>query len=69
MWKQQDSLEAPAATVAETPGSPEDNAKDGNPLLERLRALEVEWTRVRWPALYCLTSANLLIILLKKSKS
>lgn len=44
MWKQQDSLEAPAATVAETPGSPEDNAKDGNPLLERLRALEVGWT-------------------------
>ncbi|CAG11235.1 unnamed protein product [Tetraodon nigroviridis] len=45
MWKQQDSLEAPPAP-AETPGSPEpdggsgDNSKDGNPLLERLRALE-----------------------------
>lgn len=47
MWKQQDSLEAPAATAAETPaspeagGGPEENIKDGNPLLERLRALEV----------------------------
>lgn len=49
MWKQQDSLEAPAATVVETPGFPEadggseENPKDGNPLLERLRALEVKW--------------------------
>lgn len=39
MWKQQDSLEGPAATAAET--IPEDNLKDSNPLLERLRALEV----------------------------
>lgn len=49
MWKQQDSLEAPAATAAETPASPEagrgseENTKDSNPLLERLRALEVKW--------------------------
>lgn len=49
MWKQQDSLEAPAATVEESPGSPdtnggsEENSKDSNPLLERLRALEVKW--------------------------
>ena len=43
MWKQQDSLEAPAAT--ETPGSPEADAgsENGNALLERLRALEVKW--------------------------
>lgn len=47
MWKQQDSLEAPADTAAETPaspeagGGPEENIKDSNPLLERLRALEV----------------------------
>ncbi|XP_038125681.1 nck-associated protein 5-like isoform X2 [Cyprinodon tularosa] len=40
MWKQQDSLEGPAATAAET--IPEDNLKDSNPLLERLRALEAE---------------------------
>lgn len=49
MWKQQDSLEAPAATAAETPASPEagrgseENTKDSNTLLERLRALEVKW--------------------------
>lgn len=43
MWKQQDSLEGPAA---EKPSSPEasgseEGPKDSNPLLERLRALEV----------------------------
>lgn len=45
MWKQQDSLEAPAATVAESLGSPDANggSEDSNPLLERLRALEVKW--------------------------
>lgn len=49
MWKQQDSLEAPAATGAQSPGSPEanggseENSEDSNPLLERLRALEVKW--------------------------
>ncbi|XP_028249326.1 nck-associated protein 5-like isoform X2 [Parambassis ranga] len=48
MWKQQDSLEGPTVTVAETPASPaasggsEENSKDSNPLLERLRALEAE---------------------------
>ncbi|KAM6955207.1 nck-associated protein 5-like [Lycodopsis pacificus] len=48
MWKQQDSLEGPAATAAEMPASPEagggsdENSKDSNPLLERLRALEAE---------------------------
>lgn len=49
MWKQQDSLEGPTATAAETPASPEaggsgseENSKDSNPLLERLRALEAE---------------------------
>ncbi|KAM4560963.1 uncharacterized protein V3H82_015023 isoform 1-T1 [Fundulus diaphanus] len=48
MWKQQDSLEAPTASAAETPFSPEagggseDDPKDANPLLERLRALEAE---------------------------
>lgn len=49
MWKQQDSLEGPTATVAaEMPASPEagggseENSKDSNPLLERLRALEVK---------------------------
>nr|XP_046260525.1 nck-associated protein 5-like isoform X2 [Scatophagus argus] len=48
MWKQQDSLEGPTATAAETPASPdagggsEENLKDSNPLLERLRALEAE---------------------------
>ncbi|XP_049449384.1 nck-associated protein 5-like isoform X1 [Epinephelus fuscoguttatus] len=49
MWKQQDSLEGPTATVAaEMPASPEagggseENSKDSNPLLERLRALEAE---------------------------
>ncbi|XP_042350546.1 nck-associated protein 5-like isoform X2 [Plectropomus leopardus] len=50
MWKQQDSLEGPTATAAsaEMPGSPEagggaeENSKDSNPLLERLRALEAE---------------------------
>ncbi|KAK9537834.1 hypothetical protein VZT92_005412 [Zoarces viviparus] len=47
MWKQQDSLEGPTAT-AEMPASPEagggsdENSKDSNPLLERLRALEAE---------------------------
>ncbi|TNN54700.1 hypothetical protein EYF80_035103 [Liparis tanakae] len=48
MWKQQDSLEGPtaAASATWTPASPEagggsdDNSKDGNPLLERLRALQ-----------------------------
>lgn len=49
MWKQQDSLEGPTATAAEMPASPEagggseENSKDSNPLLERLRALEVKW--------------------------
>nr|XP_019955172.1 PREDICTED: nck-associated protein 5-like [Paralichthys olivaceus] len=48
MWKQQDSLEGPPATAAEMPTSPEasggseENSKDSNPLLERLRALEAE---------------------------
>uniref|UniRef100_UPI0037E7DF69 nck-associated protein 5-like n=1 Tax=Semicossyphus pulcher TaxID=241346 RepID=UPI0037E7DF69 len=48
MWKQQDSLEGPTATAAETAASPEagggseENSKDSNPLLERLRALEAE---------------------------
>lgn len=48
MWKQQDSLEGPTATVAGMPPSPEagggseENTKDSNPLLERLRALEAE---------------------------
>ncbi|XP_047457225.1 nck-associated protein 5-like isoform X2 [Mugil cephalus] len=51
MWKQQDSLEGPTSTVAEKPTSPEDgdgvdnsedNSKDSNPLLERLRVLEAE---------------------------
>lgn len=52
MWKQQDSLDAPAATTAaaaETPGdategggASDDGSKDSNPLLERLRALEVK---------------------------
>uniref|UniRef100_A0A4W6BQK2 Nck-associated protein 5 C-terminal domain-containing protein n=1 Tax=Lates calcarifer TaxID=8187 RepID=A0A4W6BQK2_LATCA len=48
MWKQQDSLEGPTATAAEMPSSPEagggtdENSKDSNPLLERLRALEAE---------------------------
>ncbi|XP_040913565.1 nck-associated protein 5-like isoform X2 [Toxotes jaculatrix] len=48
MWKQQDSLEGPTATAAEMPTSPEagagseENSKDSNPLLERLRALEAE---------------------------
>lgn len=51
MWKQQDSLEAPAATVVETPGSleadggSEENSKESNPLMERLRALEVRWIK------------------------
>lgn len=49
MWKQQDSLEGPTATAAESHASPEagggseENSKDSNPLLERLRALEVKW--------------------------
>ncbi len=48
MWKQQDSLEGPTATAAEMPAAPEvgggseENSKDSNPLLERLRALEVK---------------------------
>ncbi|KAG7503469.1 hypothetical protein JOB18_039149 [Solea senegalensis] len=48
MWKQQDNLEAPAAAAADVPASPEasggseENSKDSNPLLERLRALEAE---------------------------
>ncbi|TWW80329.1 Nck-associated protein 5 [Takifugu flavidus] len=48
MWKQQDSLEAPAAPGARSPGSPvadggsEETSEDSNPLLERLRALEVQ---------------------------
>ncbi|XP_025759389.1 nck-associated protein 5 isoform X3 [Oreochromis niloticus] len=53
MWKQQDSLEGPmsATPTAEMSTSPEagggdgaseDNSKDSNPLLERLRALEAE---------------------------
>lgn len=48
MWKQQDSLEGPTATAAEMTASPEagggseENSKDSNPLLERLRALEAE---------------------------
>lgn len=48
MWKQQDSLEGPAATAAETLASPEagggseENSMDSNPLLDRLRALEVK---------------------------
>ncbi|XP_067372629.1 nck-associated protein 5-like isoform X2 [Channa argus] len=48
MWKQQDSLEGSAATAAGMPTSPEagggseENSKDSNPLLERLRALEAE---------------------------
>lgn len=48
MWKQQDSLEGPTATAPETPASPEANSgseedsKDSNPLLKRLRALEVK---------------------------
>ncbi|XP_063352806.1 nck-associated protein 5-like isoform X2 [Pelmatolapia mariae] len=53
MWKQQDSLEGPtsAAPTAEMSTSPEagggdggseDNSKDSNPLLERLRVLEAE---------------------------
>lgn len=53
MWKQQDSLDAPAATAAETPrdgvepgGASDESSKDSNPLLERLRALEVEWIAV-----------------------
>lgn len=53
MWKQQDSLDASTATAAavETPGDvaegggvSDDGSKDSNPLLERLRALEVIWT-------------------------
>lgn len=57
MWKQQDSLEGPmsATPTAEMSTSPEagggdgaseDNSKDSNPLLERLRALEV----IKWIA-------------------
>ncbi|XP_044073044.1 nck-associated protein 5-like isoform X2 [Siniperca chuatsi] len=48
MWKQQDSLEGSTATASEMPASPEacrgseENSKDSNPLLERLRALEAE---------------------------
>ncbi|KAK2839456.1 hypothetical protein Q5P01_013196 [Channa striata] len=48
MWKQQDSLEGSATTAAGASTSPEagggleENSKDSNPLLERLRALEAE---------------------------
>ncbi|XP_078119229.1 nck-associated protein 5-like isoform X2 [Sander vitreus] len=48
MWKQQGSLEGPTAPAAEMPAWPEagagseENSKDSNPLLERLRALEAE---------------------------
>ncbi|XP_034740810.1 nck-associated protein 5-like isoform X2 [Etheostoma cragini] len=48
MWKQQGSLEGPTAPVPEPPAWPEagaeseENSKDSNPLLERLRALEAE---------------------------
>ncbi|XP_074514523.1 nck-associated protein 5-like isoform X1 [Sebastes fasciatus] len=49
MWKQQDSLEGPTAAAAaemaaspEAGGGSEENSKDSNPLLERLRALEAE---------------------------
>ncbi|KAM9851156.1 nck-associated protein 5-like [Aulostomus maculatus] len=47
MWKQQDSLESPTATAAETSASPEasgglEENSNSNPLLERLRALEAE---------------------------
>ncbi|KAM3608261.1 uncharacterized protein V6R79_022116 [Siganus canaliculatus] len=47
MLKQQDSLEGPTATALATApateaGGSEENSKDGNPLLERLRALEAE---------------------------
>uniref|UniRef100_A0AAQ4PKM2 Nck-associated protein 5 C-terminal domain-containing protein n=1 Tax=Gasterosteus aculeatus aculeatus TaxID=481459 RepID=A0AAQ4PKM2_GASAC len=48
MWKQQDSLEGPTGTAAETPAAPEagqgseETAKDSNPLLQQLRALEAE---------------------------
>ncbi|XP_076013239.1 nck-associated protein 5-like [Genypterus blacodes] len=48
MWKQQDSLEGPAGTEAETAASPEagggveENTNESNSLLERLRALEAE---------------------------
>lgn len=53
MWKQKDSLDAPAATTvaAEMPGDMkerdgalDDGFKDSNQLLEKLRALEVNWT-------------------------
>lgn len=49
MWKQQDSLEGPTGTAAEMPAAPEagqgseETAKDSNPLLQQLRALEVKW--------------------------
>lgn len=52
MWKQQDSLEGSAATVAEMTTSPvavggsEENSQDSNPLLERLRALEVKSAQI-----------------------
>lgn len=57
MWKQQDSLEGPTSATprAEMSTSPEagggdggleDNSKDSNPLLERLRVLEV----IKWIA-------------------
>lgn len=58
MWKQQDSLEGPTSATPTTEmstspeagggdGGLEDNSKDSNPLLERLRALEV----IKWIAL------------------
>lgn len=55
MWKQQDSLEGPTSATPTTEmstspeaggGDLEDNSKDSNPLLERLRALEV----IKWIA-------------------
>ncbi|XP_034042741.1 nck-associated protein 5-like [Thalassophryne amazonica] len=48
MWKQQDGLEGPTASAADTSTSAEtdtpvqDSSKEGNQLLERLRALEAE---------------------------
>lgn len=46
MWKQQDSLEGPAASETETSKAPEagggpEGSADGDSMLQRLRALEV----------------------------
>jgi len=70
MWKQQDSLEGPTAPAAETPASleagtgSEENSKDSNPLLERLRALEVRW--IAWSTSYpspnCFTVSSSLLV-------